>query len=126
MIHREQIHTTSPSPVASGRSHNWLLQGLPAEEYARIAPQLHAVTMKAKQVFHKQGEQIRDVYFPGGGACSLITVMQDGSAAEIATIGNEGMIGAGVFFGDDLSTGEALVQVSGGEAHTTSVEAFHS
>jgi CRP-like cAMP-binding protein len=101
-----------------------LLQSLPAEEYARIAPQLHAVSMKAKEVFHKQGEEIRQVYFPGGGACSLIKVMQDGTVAEIATIGNEGMIGVGVFFGDDLSTGEALVQVPDGEAHTMSVEAF--
>ena len=50
--------------------------------------------------------------------------MRDGSVAEIATVGSEGMLGAGVFFGDDLSTGEALVQVSDGEAHTMPADAF--
>src|SRR5688500_7761029 len=103
---------------------NRLLRTIPAEEFARIAAQLHSVPMKARQVFHKQGERIRDVYFPGGGACSLTKVMQDGSIAEIATVGNEGMLGVGVFFGDDISTGEALVQVPDGEAQTMSAEAF--
>lgn len=105
-------------------SHNRLLRTLPADAYARIAPQLHAVTLKPKQVFHKQGERIRDVYFPGGGAFSLTKVLQDGSVAEIATVGNEGMIGASVFFGDEISTGEALVQVPDGETHTMPVGAF--
>ncbi len=80
--------------------------------------------MKARQIFHKQGERIREVYFPGGGACSLTKVMQDGKVAEIATVGNEGMIGASVFFGDELSTGETIVQVADGEAHTMPVDAF--
>jgi CRP-like cAMP-binding protein len=97
---------------------------LPADEYARISPYLHATTMKARQVFHKQGEPIRDVYFPGGGACSLTKVMRDGKVAEIATVGNEGMIGASVFFGDELSAGEAIVQVADGEAHSMPVDAF--
>jgi CRP-like cAMP-binding protein len=103
---------------------NRLLQTLPADEYARIAAQLRVVPMKAKQVFHKQGEPIREVYFPEGGACSLTKVMQDGKVAEIATVGNEGMLGVGVFFGDHVSSGEALVQVPDGAAHTMSVEAF--
>ena len=113
-----------PSPVAYNRPNNRLLRTLPHDEYERILPQLHAVSMKAKQVVHKQGEPIREVYFPGGGACSLTKVMHDGKVAEIATVGDEGMIGEGVFFGDDLSTGEALVQVPDGQAHTMSAEAF--
>jgi CRP-like cAMP-binding protein len=120
----QEVETTRPTSLAHVRSENRLLQSLPPDEYARIAPHLHAVTMIAKQVFHKQGQPILDVYFPGGGACSLIKVMLDGNVAEIATVGNEGMLGAGVFFGDDLSTGEAIVQVSDGEAHTMPVELF--
>ena len=118
------IETTAPSPVSNTPSQNRLLRTLPPDEYARISLQLHPVTMVAKQVFHKQGQLIRDVYFPGGGACSLVKVMQDGKVAEIATVGNEGMLGAGVFFGDDISTGEAIVQVSDGEAHTMPIDAF--
>lgn len=124
MPHLQAIEISAPSPVANVPSQNRLLRTLPSDEYARISPQLHAVSMKAKEVFHKQGEPIREVYFPGGGACSLTKVMQDGNVAEIATVGNEGMLGASVFFGDDLSTGEALVQVADGGAHTMRTEAF--
>lgn len=120
----QEVETTRPTDIANVRSENLLLQALLPDEYARIAPHLRAVTMIAKQVFHKQGQPILDVYFPGGGACSLVKVMQDGNVAEIATIGNEGMLGAGVFFGDALSAGDAIVQVSDGEAHTMAVEPF--
>jgi len=120
----EQLEGTAPSPKLFGAPQNRLLRTLPADDYARISAQLQPVSMRAREVFHKQGEPIRKVYFPGGGACSIVKVMNDGTAAEIATVGNEGMIGASVFFGDDLSTGEALVQVADGEAHTMSSEAF--
>jgi CRP-like cAMP-binding protein len=113
-------HSTQTTPAVRNR----LLATLPADEYARIAPHLQAVTMKAKHVFHRQGAPIRDVYFPGGGACSLMKVMQDGRSAQVGTIGSEGIVGAGVFFGDDLSTTDALVQVADGGAHAMPVEAF--
>ena len=119
-----EIEPTTATPLSETPSKNRLLRTLPPDDYDRISRQLHAVTMVPKQVFHKQGQLIRDVYFPGGGACSLIKVMQDGKVAEIATVGNEGMLGAGVFFGDDISTGDGIVQVSDGEAHTMPVDAF--
>jgi CRP-like cAMP-binding protein len=103
---------------------NRLLATLPADEYARIAAHLTPVRMKARQVLHRQGAPIRDVYFPSGGACSLMKVMQDGRSAEIATVGSEGIIGAGVFFGDEVSTAEALVQVADGGACSMPVDAF--
>ena len=120
----QDVETTRPTALAHVPSENRLLKTLPPDEYARVARHLHAVTMMAKQVFHKQGQPIRDVYFPGGGACSLIKVMDDGNVAQIATVGNEGIIGAGVFFGDELSAGEAIVQASDGEAHTMPIDAF--
>ena len=124
MIKLSDLDPTVVSPLPYVPSKNRLLGTLPADEHARISSQLNAVTMKAKQVLHKQGEKIREVYFPGGGACSLTKVMQDGGVAEIATVGDEGMIGAGVFFGDEVSSGETLVQVPDGQAHTMSVDAF--
>lgn len=50
--------------------------------------------------------------------------MQDGQIAEIATIGNEGIIGAGVFFGDSQSFGETIVQVADGDGFRMTIEAF--
>ena len=84
------------------------------------------VPFNVKQVLYKQDEPIQFIYFPGGGACSLTKVMQDGQMAEIATIGNEGVIGASVFFGDDRSFAETIVQVAGGDGFRMPVDAFIS
>jgi CRP-like cAMP-binding protein len=111
-----QQHTDRPA--------NRLLQCLPTDEYARLVPHLRTTSMKFKQILHKQGEHIRTVYFPGGGACSLTKVMEDGNVAEIATVGNEGMLGASVFFGDDVSAGEVIVQVPDSVAHAMPVGVF--
>jgi len=92
---------------------NRLLAKLPPEEYRDVAAVLRRVPLDARQVLHRQDEPIDDVYFPMGGACSMTRQLHDGLTAEIATIGNEGVIGAGVFFGDDLSFSETLVQVAG-------------
>ena len=81
----------------------------------RISSQLTIVPLTFKQILYKQGEVIQHVFFPGGGACSLTRVMRNGQIAEIATIGNEGVIGASVFFGDDQSFSETIVQVADGD-----------
>jgi CRP-like cAMP-binding protein len=114
------IATTLPSV----RSRNKLLATLPEVDYSHIAPFLRTVPFHHKQVLHKQGHPIVDVYFPGGGACSLTRTMEDGRTAEIATIGNEGIIGLGVFFGDDLSMAETFVQVEGGEGYAMPARTF--
>jgi CRP-like cAMP-binding protein len=103
---------------------NKLLLALPLEDFQRIVLDLTIVPLVVKAVLHKQGEKIRHIYFPGGGACSLIKTMQDGGTAEIATAGNEGMIGACVFFGEDQSIGETLVQVGEAYAFRMPVDAF--
>ena len=112
------------SPV--GGPVNKLLATLPAEDHERIVSQLTVVPFKFKQVLHKQNGIIKEIFFPGGGACSLTKVMRDGKVAEIATVGNEGVIGASVFFGDDRSFSETIVQVAEGDGFRMEVEAFVS
>jgi CRP-like cAMP-binding protein len=113
--------TSSSVPVTTNR----LLLSLPAEDYQRLTPDLHVVPMTPRRVLQKQDEPIRDVYFPGGGACSLVKIMHDGKTAEIATIGDEGVIGAGVFFGQRDSPGEVVVQVPGAVALAMRVDVFN-
>src|SRR5437762_11777117 len=72
---------------------NALLAALPAQEYNRILPSLEVIPLKLKEFLHRSGEPIRHVYFPGGGFCSELTVLEDGGMVEIATIGREGMVG---------------------------------
>ncbi|MEO5739153.1 MAG: Crp/Fnr family transcriptional regulator [Vicinamibacterales bacterium] len=105
------VNATAPSPFPN-LSTNKILASLPAGEFSDIAQHLRRVPLRARQICHKQGETIRAIYFPGGGACSLTKVMRDGRTAEIATIGSEGLIGAGVFFGDESSHGDVIAYVA--------------
>jgi len=57
-------------------------------------PALDVVPLKLKDLLHKPGERIEHVYFPGGGFCSIVTVLEDGRMVEVATVGREGMVGA--------------------------------
>jgi CRP-like cAMP-binding protein len=107
------------------RSPNTILASLPLEDFQRIAPHLRRVPMKMKQTFHRQDEPIHDVVFPGGGACSLVKTLRDGHAAEVATIGGEGAIGASVFFGGRIAECDVLVQVPGPAAYVLSAEIFN-
>ena len=72
---------------------NRLLAALPKSERDRILPSLEIVPLKLKQYLQKPGETTRHVYFPGGGFCSLVTVLEDGDMVEVATIGREGAVG---------------------------------
>ena len=123
---------TSPRPPAPSPTAvlvapvNRLLSVLPAAVLQRIAPELAVVPLTFKQRLHTQGETIHHVYFPGGGACSLMKVMSDGATVEIATVGDEGMLGSCVYFGEDRSIGDAIVQIEGGSGYQMSVAAFRA
>src|SRR5438105_907841 len=90
MVKRRPLTSNRPPPTSNL---NLLLASLPAEEYRRIAPTLDVVPFKLKELLHKPGERIQSVYFPGGGFCSIVTVLQDGGMVEVATIGREGAVG---------------------------------
>ena len=112
---------TRPPPNASP---NKLLAALPEADYRRISSSLTTVPFPFKHVLHKDGGKIDAVYFPSGGVCSITNVMSDGRMVEVATIGNEGVVGLTVFFGGDVSVGEAFVQVPNGDAQAMPLDAF--
>jgi CRP-like cAMP-binding protein len=113
----------APPPQAAT---NQLLASLPNDDLQRLRPHLRTVRLRAKQSLHKQGEPIREVYFPTGGACSIIELMQDGQAAEIATVGSEGLLGGSVYFGQEESFTQSVVQVPGQWADVLTTEAFNA
>jgi CRP-like cAMP-binding protein len=106
------------------RPSNALLASLPPDEYQRVQRVLERVDLPFRKVLYKQDQPIDRVYFPNGGACSLVKVMQDRQAAEIATVGAEGVVGASVFFGQTVSDCEVLVQAPAAAALTLRVPAF--
>jgi CRP-like cAMP-binding protein len=92
---------------------NHLLAALPADEYARLAPSLELVTMSLADSLYESGAHMRHVYFPTTSIVSLLYVMEDGSSAEIAVVGNEGIVGVSLFMGGETTSSRAVVQCAG-------------
>ena len=95
------------------QSGNQLLARLPAAEYRRLLPKMHPVSLDFKQVLYRAKGPIEWVYFPNRGTASALTIMEDGSAIEVATIGREGVVGLGVLFGGRTSANEVIMQIAG-------------
>jgi CRP-like cAMP-binding protein len=95
---------------------NHLLSVLPDIEWARLSPQLVLVDMPLGHVVYESGDRLDHVYFPTSSIVSLLYVMEDGSSAEIAIVGNEGIIGIALFMGGETMPNRAIVQ-SAGEAY---------
>lgn len=102
---------------------NRLLALLPGEAYKRLAPSLEIVPLRIKQILYAPNAPIPYVYFPLHTVLSLIVLLQDGQAVEVATIGNEGMVGLPVFLGAETISGQAFTQIPG-EAVRIEAKAF--
>ena len=113
-------------PITSAQqwSINRLLASLPWDDYERLSSELAWRPLKARQVLHRHGEPIAEVYFPGRSVCSITNVMEDGRVVEVATVGREGLIGIGAVFGAPAASGEAFVQIPAEPAGVMSLDAF--
>ncbi len=92
---------------------NRLLAALPTDIYARLHSHLALVSLQLGQVLHESDSQLRHVFFPATAIVSLLHITQEGASAEIAMIGNEGMVGVTLFLGGETSPSRAVVQSSG-------------
>src|ERR1035437_3660478 len=101
--------------LASQHAHNQnhLLAALPAEILERISPHLELVAMPLGEVLHESGGQLQHVYFPTTAIISLHYIMENGSSAEIAGVGNEGVLGIALFMGGNTTTSRAAVYTGG-------------
>jgi CRP-like cAMP-binding protein len=103
-----------PAASASPDPHqNHLLAALPASDYERLAPHLELIPMKLGDVLYESGSKLHYVYFPTTSIVSLLYVMEDGASAEIAIVGNEGILGISLFMGGDTTPSRAVVQSGG-------------
>ena len=91
----------------------YLLDALPANDYERVASHLELIPLKLGDVLYESGDRLRYVYFPTTAIISLLYVMEDGASAEIAIVGNEGMLGISLFMGGDTTPSRAVVQSAG-------------
>jgi CRP-like cAMP-binding protein len=96
-----------------GPRNNLLLAALPDEEWQRWLPQLEEVVMPLGQVLYESGAALSHVYFPTTAIVSLLYVMENGASAEIAVVGNEGIVGISLFMGGETTSSRAVVQSAG-------------
>jgi CRP-like cAMP-binding protein len=92
---------------------NHLLAALPEAEWQRIQPQLEWVEMPLGQVLYESGRTLGHAYFPSSSIISLLYVMENGASAEIAVVGNEGVVGISLFMGGGSTPSRAVVQSAG-------------
>ncbi|NEQ26900.1 MAG: Crp/Fnr family transcriptional regulator [Microcoleus sp. SIO2G3] len=92
---------------------NRLLASLPREEYERLQPYLEPVFLDLKRELYQPNVPIEFVYFPLEGVFSLLSLSSEGDLIEVATVGNEGMVGLPVFLGVRQIPGIGMCQVAG-------------
>lgn len=99
--------------ATSSPKKNKLLACLPEAAWKRWLPYLEAVDMPLGQVLYESGAALEHVYFPTTSIVSLLYVMEDGASAEIAVVGNEGLVGVSLFMGGETTPSRAVVQSAG-------------
>jgi CRP-like cAMP-binding protein len=92
---------------------NHLLDVLPRSEYERLLPNLELVPLPLGRALHESGVLLNYVYFPTTAIVSLLYELEDGASAEIAVVGNEGIVGIALFMGGDTMLNRAVVQSAG-------------
>jgi len=99
---------TTPHP-----SQNHLLAALPEAEYGRLLPHLDLIELPLGEAIYESGDKLQYAYFPTDCIISLLYVMASGESAEIAVVGNEGVLGIALFMGGDTMPNRAVVQSAG-------------
>jgi CRP-like cAMP-binding protein len=102
--------TAAPS---TGPKKNHLLAALPPAVWERWKVQLELVDMPLGQVVYESGGILSHVYFPTTSIVSLLYVLENGASAEIAVVGNEGVVGVSIFMGGQSTPSRAVVQSAG-------------
>jgi CRP-like cAMP-binding protein len=110
-------------PQPKTRDDNRILASLPPADYRRISRLLEPVPFRRGQPLHDPGRRATHAYFPRTGVASVVARFSDGTAIEVATIGNEGLVGLSAYLADGRNPMEVFVQVPG-EAVRMDADAF--
>ena len=100
-------------PLSLDPKQNQLLASLPKAETQRWLPHLESVDMPLGSVVYESGDTLSHVYFPTTSIVSLLYVLESGASAEIAVVGNEGIVGVSLFMGGGSTPSRAVVQSAG-------------
>lgn len=92
---------------------NLVLAALPSRDLTSLGPALKLIPLHLKQTLERPGEPIETIIFPAAGFCSLLIVLSDGGAVEVANVGQEGVIGIHAALSDRPSLCTSVVQAEG-------------
>jgi len=98
---------------ASNPAQNRLLAALPKSERERLLSHLELVSLPLGEALYESGDRLNHVYFPTSAIVSLLYELENGSSAEIAVVGYEGIVGIALFMGGDTMPNRAVVQSEG-------------
>jgi len=102
-----------PPPPSPRPIDNQLLAALRPPERERVFAQLELVPMRPGDVLYESGRPLAHVYFPTDCIVALLYVLEDGTSAEMAVVGNEGLIGVALFMGGETTPSRAVAQSAG-------------
>jgi len=102
-----------PSTDTADPRHNHVLNALTPDVYQRLLPNLKLQRLELGHALYESGDLQGHVFFPTTAIISLLYVMEDASSAEIAIVGNEGLVGLALFMGGESTTNRAVVQSAG-------------
>jgi CRP-like cAMP-binding protein len=103
----------SSPPHAPNPRQNHLLAALPEEGFERMLPNLERLSLSLGEIISESGGEAHYIYFPTTAIVSLLNVLENGSTAEIAVVGREGVVGIALFMGGVSMLSRALVQSEG-------------
>jgi CRP-like cAMP-binding protein len=103
-----EMHSTAETP-----KQNHLLAALPEAECGHLFPFMELVPMPLGAALYESGDRMEYVYFPTTSIVSLLYVMENGESAEIAVVGNDGIVGIALFMGGETMPNRAVVQSEG-------------
>lgn len=95
------------------KEQNHLFHSIPNDEWERLAPHLELVDLPLGKVLYEPNVKMSHVYFPASAIVSLLYELENGSSAEIAIVGNEGVVGVSIFMGGESTSSRAVVQSAG-------------
>jgi CRP-like cAMP-binding protein len=95
------------------KDQNYLFHSIPSEEWERLLPLIEPVDLPLGKVLYEPGMKMSHVYFPTTAIVSLLYALENGSSAEIAIVGNEGIVGISIFMGGESTSSRAVVQSAG-------------
>jgi CRP-like cAMP-binding protein len=95
------------------KDQNDLFKSIPALEWERLLPHIETSVLPLGKVLYEPNMKMSHVYFPSTAIVSLLYALENGSSAEIAVVGHEGLVGISIFMGGESTSSRAVVQSAG-------------